>query len=208
MRVAAGNFTGGSACPCEWQNHTAANSLSYCTTDSGRPNASWTIDNICPFSELNGYLLADQKGECDGFYGQEKNINGNYVDGVSITIGNYTQRKHLFTYAVGREEKAINEACECHGSPFVDYPWFIEWDYYCDSGFAVSTASPTAIAPRTLWTGTGCGATSGCCHWAGVPWFYKALPQTVNERVEARILSDDSHANEMVLVREFQLFLR
>lgn len=205
IRLTAENFTAGTGCPCEWQNYTAANGLDYCTTDVGRPNASWSIDNICPYAEINGYLLADQKGECDGFYGQEKNLNGNYVDGVSITIGNSTQRQHLFTYAVGREEKAINEACECHGSPYIAYPWFIEWDYLCDSGFRADTVSTSAIGTRILWTGQGC---TGCCHWAGAPWFYKELPQRVNERIEVRILTDDSHANEMVLVREFELYIR
>ena len=208
MRIAKHDFVAGDSCQCEWQNHTAPNGVDYCTTTDGIGSASWTVDNICPFAEINGYVLADHLGFCDGFFGKASNkLDDNYVDGVSITVNTTSfKRQHIFTYAVGREENDINESCDCHGSPYNDYPEFIEWDYLCDSGYFFNTSSATNVSNRTLWTGQGCG--THCCHSVGAPWFYKSLPDVLEMDVELRILTDDSHADEMLLVREFQLYVR
>ena len=209
MRVASENFTAGSLCPCDWDNYTASG-IQYCTTPSDMTAASWYVDNICPYSEVRGYVLADQKGLCDGFFNvnvTNATIDDNYVDGISISIGN-TSRQHIYTYAIGREQKAgLSEACECHSSD-VTIPAFILWDYMCDSGFEADSSSASAIGTRTLFTGRGCAVDSGCCHVAGSPWFYKRMPCTLSETLEVRILSDEDHSDEMVLIREVELYVK
>lgn len=208
MRIARRNFTDGNPCPGDWISYVGSNGLNYCTTPDGVPQAQWRINPKCPYSEVNGYILGDQKGLCEAFTGasQETSIKDNYVDGVSITYGN--PKQHLYTYAVGREEKARLESCECHGSTYSDYPVFVGWDYLCDSGMKPYEAQASAIGKRVLWTGKGCDEQSSCCHTAGAPWFYRKLPLTANERIEIRIMSDDAHADEMVLLREIVMYIR
>ena len=207
MRVARRNFTAGNPCPGEWISYVGANGRQYCTSTDGTPQAEWVITSPCPYSEVNGVLLGDQKGNCDAFTDQDSSsIKENYVDGVSITYGN--PKQHIYTYAVGREEKARLESCECHGSTYTDYPIFVGWDFLCDSGMKPYTAQASAIGQRVLWTGEGCDERSSCCHAAGAPWFYKILPETVHDRIQIRIMTDDAHADEMVLISEIIMFVR
>ena len=75
-----------------------------CTTPNDTTIASWFIDTICPYSEVCGYVLVDQKGLDDRF---QSSLDGNYIDGISITYNDSNTRQHLYTYVVGREQKAI-----------------------------------------------------------------------------------------------------
>ena len=207
LRVASENFTDNSTCPCEWVNVTV-DGTRYCTVANTDSQASWNIDHMCPFSEVRGYVLVDQRGKPDGFYGLSGGLNGSYVDGISFTFGK-TSRQHLFTYVVADEvTHDSNRACECQGSSFTNYPRFVLWDFMCDTGYFSSPYVTTSVAPRTLFTGEGCEEGSGCCHVAGAPWFYKGLSQTVSEDLEVRILADEDHSVEMILVRELELYVR
>ena len=204
MKVASENFTSGVPCPCEWVNYTV-NDNNYCTTPNDTTIASWFIDTICPYSEVRGYVLVDQKGLCDGF--QSSSLDGNYVDGISITYNDSNVRQHLYTYVVGREQKAISEACECHGAT-PNHHLFLLWDFMCDSGFEANTATASSVATRTLFTGEGCAVNSGCCHLVGAPWFYRSIPVEITSRLELRILSDGGHTDEMILVKEVELYVK
>ena len=206
MRIGRRNFTRGNPCPGDWVSYVGANGMEYCTSADGDPQALWVIVPECPYSEVNGFILGDQKGNCEAFTNQGSSIDENYVDGVSFTYG--IKKQHLFTYAVGREEKARLESCECHGSTYTDYPAFVGWDFLCDSGMKPYTAQASAIGQRGLWTGEGCDEKSSCCHTAGAPWFYRSLPETVQDRIQIRIMTDDAHADEMVLISEIILFVR
>ena len=59
-----------------------------------------------------------------------------------------------------------------------------------------------------LWDGVGCTRGNGCCARIGMPWFYRRLPQTVNEDFEVRICKDDPHANEDAAVEKLELYIR
>lgn len=215
MRIAEENFISEQvSCPCQLLNYTTtddANATTYCTVPSSLAQVSWYIDNICPYSEIRGYVLVDQKGHNDGFQMNDScNVNDNYVDGVSITYNSSSQRQHLYTYIVGREQSALPQSCECHGaSP--NYPLFLLWDFMCDSGFDpnADNSSLLSVAPRTLFTGKECAVdSSGCCQVIGAPWFYRSLPVEVNSSLEVRILSDGGHDDEMILLREVALYVR
>ena len=56
-------------------------------------------DNIC------GQAKAFHKGSPDAFNIQLSSIDGNYVDGISITLG--SPRKHVWTYAVGLSDEIM-----------------------------------------------------------------------------------------------------
>ena len=58
------------------------------------------------YSQVCGRVYGYQKGSVDGFYREgSTSINGNYVDGISITNGN--PRRHLWTFVAGQQENAI-----------------------------------------------------------------------------------------------------
>lgn len=212
MRIANENFSNSSvSCPCNWTS-TTENSMSYCTVIDNEEQGLWTIDNICPFTEVRGQVSIDQKGSPDAFYtslGTIKDIDENYVDGVSVTYGTGgTDRQHLFTYAVGVPyDNDTMRSCECQGSEYRDYPRFVQWDFMCDTGYT-NSSDFTAVAPRTLFSGEGCETGSGCCHVAGSPWFYKELPQSVSKTLDMRIMADGNHSDEMILIKHVQLFVR
>ena len=216
MRLGQFNFTNGTGCPGDWFDYEGNNGLHYCTvTDTGtgseRARASWRISPECPYSEINGYVLADQKGLCDAFfiasseYDDQFSLTNPYVDGVTFSYD--SPNTHLFTYAVGREETARTESCQCHGST-TPPPLFVMWDYTCDSGVKPFSAHVDQIGERILWTGRDCDPLSHCCHRAGAPWFYKSLPNTQQNIVHVRIMFDDGWEDEMVLVREIGLYVR
>ena len=216
VRLVEKDFTSGGGCPpgSGWTG-VQIDGVDYCSTVDGVGAAPWTLSAPCPFSEVAGYVLADQRGKSEGFYTSHREnptLDTNYVDGVSITYGNATStspRQHVFTYAAGREELPRVESCPCHGSPYSDLPYFVQWDFLCDSSYAPFTSSPTSVGYRTLWSGEGCGAGSGCCHDAGAPWFHKRLPDVVADQpIELRIMTDSTHADEMILVKQVALYVR
>ena len=214
-RLAKLNFTGPDQCPVgsTWMPVTI-NGVSYCSTIDGYSVASWVLNPMCSFSEISGYVLADQRGKMDGFYpgiDQLPTLDDPYVDGVSITLGNTSSgRQHIFTYAAGRDELPRIESCPCHGSPVSTLPYFVEFDYHCDSSYAPYTATSVNVGQRVLWSGYGCGEGSVCCNSADSPWFFRVLPHNVRgQPLEVRILSNAaSHSEEMILIREIELLVR
>lgn len=213
-RVAQANFTNGSACPGAWESYLGSNGVDYCAVPAsmtGQRKVSWYIQPPCRYSEVNGYVLADQQGNCDAFLYAASKIHNAYVDGVSITYGGNDGpggQTHLFTYAVGREEQARQESCECHGSTSQSPPQYVGLNFMCDSGMEPFTAQASRIGYRVLFTGEGCGPDSSCCHRAGAPWFYRRLPMTTGRQLEVRIMQTNGHGDEVVLVRELELYVR
>ena len=98
------------------------------------------------YTDILGSVRGYQIGTTDAFdpyyNNQSIDINGVYVDGVSITQG--ANRNHIWTYAAGVLEQASNKySCPCTGTG--DYtgivPPFIYWSgsstynfYSCESG--------------------------------------------------------------------------
>ena len=214
-RVINLNFTASDPCPVgsTWMP-VSVDGVSYCSTIDGYQVASLVLDPTCSFSEISGYVLADQKGKMDGFFpglGESPTLDDPYVDGVSITLGNTSStRQHVFTYAIGRDELPRIESCPCLGSPVSVVPYFVGYDFHCDSVYAPYTANTENIGSRSLWSGEGCGEGSLCCNSADTPWFFHVLPQTARgQPLEVRILSNAaSHNEETILVREIEILVR
>lgn len=203
-RLAKENFTGGASCPDEWVDHNEpSNGLHYCTTNTD--SAKWAIQPVCPFSEVNGYVLADQKGFADAFHGQDSRAWDSHVDGVTIF---YRHKYHVFTYAVGMEEKARMESCECHGSAHERAADWLQWNFMCDSAQPPLNTDPTLVGQRVLWTGRDCGPESRCCHRAGAPWFYRSFPRPTSQDVRVVLKYDNGGSQGGVLVREVELYVR
>ena len=211
IRIASENFTDGSTCSCEWVSVTVEGTT-YCTVDDTESQASWFIDNICSYSEVRGYISADHRGTTRGFRETGNTIDDNYVDGVSFTYGPTTKRQHLFSYGAANNA-AISDSSSCacqNGDIGSGYNQIMLWDFMCDTGYGPisSDYEPTLVAPKTLFNGEGCGTGNGCCSVVGTPWFYRYLPTTLDEEIEVRIMANNVHVNEMILVRELELYVR
>ena len=129
-------------------------------------------------------------------------VNGFYVDGISITQGQ--PRKHLWTYAVGLSElnTHISDACPCNGNlsgAEAYIPSFVGDHYYCESGF-VEHYEPRVAWEDPLWDGNGCHTTNNtCCDRFG--FFYRNVTTSTDD-IEVRWckfgdLADDSPVDQL-----------
>ena len=139
------DFTASDPCPVgsTWMP-VSVDGVDYCSTIDGHSVASWVLYPKCSFSEISGYVLAEQRGKMDGFYtgpGESPmTLDDPYVDGVSVTLGNTTgSRKHIFTYVIGRDELPRIESCPCHGSPVSIVPYFVGFDFHCVTALTLPT---------------------------------------------------------------------
>jgi hypothetical protein len=129
---------------------------------------------VLEYSKVCGRIRAFKTGTPDGFtpHGvreQNPTIDGNYVDGVSLTHGRL--RHHVWTFAAG-----AFGGCSCDLSS-ARPPSFVGTDYFCDGN-------------TELWQ--GCPASSNsCCSFNNPPWFYRQLSQTTTDDIEMRVCRID-----------------
>jgi len=79
-----------------------------------------------------------QNGTTYGFFGgygsARNNINEAYLDGVSLTHGNSTHRRHLLLFATGYNQ--FNQESRLYNSPQYSYdsPWSVDRNFFSESG--------------------------------------------------------------------------
>ena len=210
MRIADLDTTRGDDCPSAWNKITAP--VVACIPDgsaAGCYSSIFSTHNIS-YSRICGKAVGYQKSGTDGFanfLNPTQSINSPYVDGVSITYG--ATRKHIWTYAMGHSDKSDTQLpsnCPCSEFPGQLPPSFVHNNYYCESGtMLVSTG---IFTDDPVWDGAGCSSENSCCSDPNLPWFYRQIPLTASEDIEARIYRDEIDSNEDVLVREIQLYVQ
>ena len=133
MQVVNVDMNRDNSCSGTWRMITNPKRLCLGLSSGGCASAYFHVkgvsyDNIC------GQAKAFQKGSPDAFNIQLSSIDGNYVDGISITLG--SPRKHVRTYAAGLSDnydyKDYN--CPCATTPGRSPLVFVKNDYYCESG--------------------------------------------------------------------------
>ena len=142
------------------------------------------------YSHVCGRVIAYQHSMPDVFLNlASQNLEGYYVDGVSLTHGSPGARQHIWTFAGGLVENNPSSyplySCPCadRAQALALVPSFVGNDYFCESGNPGPGFTNGHFYPSdSLWDGRGCGAAS-CCELSyppGVtrPWFCKQLPQT------------------------------
>jgi hypothetical protein len=138
-----------------------------------------------------GKIIAFAGNTLDGFRhrSSSRNINSNYVDGVSLTHGR-NPRNHIWTFAVDNYE------CPS-GSP----PAFVNGDYFLDG----VERRPINLQ-NTVWDGADC--TNTCCRRNSPPWFYKQLPRATTNDVEMRVCRDESRGNEDIGIKLMEIYVK
>ena len=230
MRVANVNATNGEACPGEWINNGNYNSYCTGTGAAGCYSAEFTVPYH--YNKICGQVRGFQKGTPDGFYpyfsargsapshlyrpqSNSADVNGVYVDGVSITLGD--PRKHVWTYAIGlNDDYTDGDAyglgyfhCPCTKIAATEAPVFVGNNYYCESGNADGRFdSGRLFSDDPLWDGKQCLPGNSCCDKTGQPWFFHQLPISVKEHLEVRICQDQVEGDEAVTVEKLELFVQ
>jgi len=228
MRIAELDTTKGDSCPGDWINDAALSSL--CTgknKEAGCYSAMFTTNNTS-YSKICGQVRGYQKGNPDAFYPHvfarnsstgiiqphmyippvySNTVNGVYVDGVSITLGN--PRKHVWTYAAGwsDDDNRKFSNCPCAGISIQVSPSFVGNNYYCESGNTGVPNSQT-LYKDVLWDGKQCLSGNSCCDAVGQPWFYRQLPTSEYEDLEVRICRDHHYTDEAIMIEKLQLFIQ
>ena len=161
------------------------------------------------YSKVCGQARGYQYFSPDAFGQTSNNINSHYVEGISITYGN--PRHHLWTYAAGlSDDDDFNGGtlnCPCAKYPGRAPPDFVGLDYYCESGITGRWQDNNRIALEDpLWDGDGCGPGNNCCNQAGMPWFYRTLPQEVGNDIEVRLCANEDVSNEETYVELVEIY--
>lgn len=172
------------------------------------------------YSRVCGSVIAYQKGRPDAFVrsavARDTDLEGTYIDGVSVTHGGPGSQQHIWTFVAAQSETARPSyrpvtGCPCTrtGSywPYV-IPSFIGNDYFCATGNrGPETNSSTVYTDDPLWDGEGCGPRNSCCKLHGPPWFCRTLPQPTNDDIELRICLDEILSDEDVIVKYLNIYV-
>ena len=178
-----------------------------CSTPNNFIKANFQYSNIC------GRVIGYQIGSTDAFYDNARDINGEYVDGVSLTRTHGNLRHHIWTFAAGFHQLGDNNAsCPCNtiGRPDIvtPPPDFVGEDYFCDSGNPDSSFQHVLYGDNPLWDGAGCRAGNTCCSFNNPPWFYKRLPQPTTDNIEVRVCRDEATTNEDIAVEIIEILVQ
>jgi len=151
------------------------------------------------YSHVCGRVIGYQYASPDGFQGTP-DIEGPYVDGVSLTHGEPGTRIHIWTFGAYWPPAGHNM---CGADP----PPFVGNDYFCDSGSQPNHFSSILYASDPLWDGQSPGELNSP---TGVtaPWFCKQLPQTTTNDIEIRICGNEGTHNEDNPVEIIELYIR
>ena len=213
-RIADLDTSRGDDCPTGWTKITTPDNPPHPAIDVCRPpsnipgcySTSYTVNGLS-YQKVCGKVRGYQKGSTDAFaqrITQGKSINGPYCEGVSITTG--SNRKHVWTFAVGYETEGVSN-CPCASTSGDPAQPFVQDHYYCEPGAGLDLE--VYFTNNPLWDGIGCtSANNNCCTNVAMPWFLRKFPTSVQEDVEVRICVDQGFSDESVMVDVVQLFVQ
>ena len=159
--------------------------------------------------QARGYQFATTDGIYPNYNGGSPNIDGAYVDGLSITHGS-NPRQHIWTYAVGNTENDTSTfSCPCNTGATATTLSYVGNDYYCESGAKPSNINNYIFYPDDImWDGQQCDSLeSPCCSNSSIPWFIKTLPQSVTDDIELRMCSSEGCGNEATPIDILEIYI-
>ena len=204
MRVANLDMTDHrQGCPTGFRLTTSPKRGCFRTTTPGCTPLTFDTYSIT-YSNVCGRVIGYKHRTLDAFrpYYNHRSVtlDGQYVDGVSITHGR-SPRKHIWTFAAAYSDTPDGDSCPCTrtGTAFSGViPPFINNEYFCELG---STTEP-------LWDGGDCPSTSTCCTFNNPPWFCKQLSQNTTDDIEVRVCANENSANEDLQIEVIELYVQ
>ena len=131
---------------------------------------------------------------------ERRTLEGNYLDGVSLTHGRPGQRQHIWSFAVG-SNNIPNYGYPTHNCPrnASTAPSFVGSDYFCETARA-NYSNP-------VWDGKGCKALwNTYCHVNHPPWFTRELPSRVIDDIELRMCN--RAATDITALKLIELYIK
>ena len=188
-------------------------SLRLCGPDFVSSGCSSTIFDVqgIEYGHVCGKIIAYQFGSPDTF-SQNGDLEGVYVDGISLTHGS-NPREHIWTFAAGLDEvgsfPALN--CPCTNSNLSDLamppPPFVGNNYFCDTAAEERFQSNFFYSDDPLFDGDGCGPYNTCCSLNNPPWFFRELPSLTAEDIEMRLCRTADRTNEGTPFQTIEIYV-
>ena len=205
VRVAYEDSSQNGMCPSGLSEHTSSGMHTCRRAENSAGCSSVRFTTHLSYSKVCGRITAITEGAPDGFT-DDTDINGTYVDGVSLTHG--AQKQHIWTFAATSSETNRMLSCSCNNSNTAGTPppEYVGNDYFCDTRFRETGPD----ADLVLWQGTDCTSSNACCSFNNPPWFYKQLPQPTNDDIEMRVCRDGERGsiNEDVLLQIAEVYIQ
>ena len=165
------------------------------------------------YSRVCGRALAYRWGYNHGFYGR-RGIDGQYVDGLSLTHGAPGSRQHIWTFASGFfTESRFWTASQCpcdniNGTHYVSSPSFVGNDYFCER-YIFQYGSQVIFHPNApLWDGRVCEDGGTCCKFNNPPRFTKNLTNSTTDRIELRVCTVNGPSYSDIALEQLELYVQ
>ena len=192
------------SCPGQWNLVTTpvkgcagANSLCHSAFSDGINTA---------YSKVCGRIIGESVNTPDAFHrfiANQNTIEGNYLDGVSVTHGASGSRTHIWSFGAGHPAGGglVARCPKCDSDNRTQAPLppaEVGNNYFCDraDGF------------DPLWTGESCTNNNPCCSSNNPPYFSVQLPASTTNSIELRLCTDQRQADETVLVLFAEIYVQ
>ena len=193
------------SCPNQWNLRTSP--VRGCAGAGSSCRSAFSDDISIPYSKVCGRITGEALMSPDAFFRHQSNqitIEGNYLDGVSVTHGLAGSRTHIWSFGAGHPAiSALNfiTRCPCDTDDRSQAPLppaEVGNNYFCDRADELDP----------IWTGNSCSNNNPCCSFHNPPYFSVQLPATTTDRIELRICNDNNPTNEVVLVRFAEIYVQ
>ena len=173
------------------------------------PSNGMSYSQVC--GRVTGYQYTSTDAIDTGHGSNHNNLNGDYVDGVSITRG--SPRQHVWTLMAGVSETSTyypGSICPCATGATQQVQSFVGDDYFCESALATGEWQQQLYTSDPLWDGQSCGSNeSPCCNVTGIPWFHRDYGNTTTtDYIELRVCGDEGTDNEDVPVSYYEIYVQ
>ena len=170
--------------------------------------------NGISYSQVCGRVTGYQYTSPDAVYNEgsnHNNLNGDYVDGVSITRG--SPRQHVWTLMAGVFGDVIGRLrfiCPCANDSTQQVQSFVGDHYFCETAIVSGIYEEQLYTSDPLWDGQGCGSEeTACCNATGIPWFHRDYGNTTTtDYVELRVCGDERTSNEDTPVTYYEIYVK
>ena len=185
-------------------------------TNGGCSSTTFSVGGL-PYSRVCGRIRWYQFGATGAFANAYRaDIDGDYVDGVSLTHGDAGSRQHIWTFAAGISEvdktasfRIFSCACDTALASRYRVPAYVGNDYFCESGVHRDwNYNFTLYSDDVLWDGQNCTSTSTCCQFNNPPWFTKNLTNATTNDIELRICTNNVPITDDVPIELIQLYVQ
>ena len=186
-------------CPGQWNLVTSPDRG--CAGAGSSCGSAFSDDILTAYSKVCGRIIGEGVSSPDAFIrlvstiGQDS-VEGNYLDGVSVTHGAPGSRTHIWSFGAGHIGRCPCDNSDRNIAPLP--PAEVGDNYFCDRADELDR----------LWTGESCASDNPCCSFHNPPYFSVQVPAATTDRIELRICSDQHQADETVLVLFAEVYVQ